>query len=142
MFSVAGRCLETPGINRYDKMSLLVNRWLTQIHLVAPGGLSTVAKARRGRPISIWWGRGAPWGALGRIRVDPPTLSGGSTWYWSVLSSILWQTRSTTSKKHRYSPRFLFLAPYDVPGHLGALLNRFRRRKHRKPHFRNKNHSA
>ena len=56
--------LETSGIDRYDKMPLLVNRWLTQIHLVVPGGLSTVAKAWRGRPISIWWGKGAPWGAL------------------------------------------------------------------------------
>ena len=70
--------LETPGIDKYDKMEFLVDRWLTQIHLVAPEGLSTVAEARRGRPISIWWGRGAQWGALGRIGVvkkdefDPP----------------------------------------------------------------------
>ena len=43
---------ETSGIDKYDKIPLLVNRCLTQFHLVAPGGLSTVAKARRGRPIS------------------------------------------------------------------------------------------
>ena len=30
--------LETPGMDKYDKMPLLVDRWLTQIHLVAPGG--------------------------------------------------------------------------------------------------------
>ena len=52
--------LETSVIDRYDKMPLLVNRWLAQIHLVAPGGLSKVTKARRGRPRSIRWGRGAP----------------------------------------------------------------------------------
>jgi len=47
--------LETSGIDRYDKMPLLVNRWLTQIRLVDPGGLSNVATARRGRPGLIWW---------------------------------------------------------------------------------------
>ena len=42
--------LETSGIDRYDKMPLLVNQWLTQIHLVAPGGPAIVAKAKRGQP--------------------------------------------------------------------------------------------
>ena len=39
--------LETTGIDKYDKIPLLVNRRLTQIQVVAPGGLSKVAKARR-----------------------------------------------------------------------------------------------
>ena len=37
--------LETSEMDRYDKMLLLVNRWLAQIHLVAPGGPSKEAKA-------------------------------------------------------------------------------------------------
>ena len=53
-FCSARNTLETPGIDKYDKISLLVinNRWLTQIHLVAPGGLSLskIAMSRRGRP--------------------------------------------------------------------------------------------
>ena len=32
---IAGKCLETPGIDRYDKIALRVNRWLTQVHPVA-----------------------------------------------------------------------------------------------------------
>ena len=110
--------LKTSGIDRYGKMPLLVYRWLTQIHLVTPGGLSTVDKARRGRSISIWWGGGAPWGALGRIGVvlentirRPSLVSRGSPR----------QNRPKTSKKHRNSPIFIFLTPYDVPGHPGAL---------------------
>ena len=55
--------LKTPGIDRYDKMLLLDDRSSTQIQVVAPGGLSIVATARRGRSMSIRWGRGAPWGA-------------------------------------------------------------------------------
>ena len=41
----ARKGLETPGIDSYDKISLLVNRWLTQIHLVASGGPPKVVKA-------------------------------------------------------------------------------------------------
>ena len=43
----AHKGLETPGIDRYDKISLLVNRWLTQIHLVASGGPPKVVKPKR-----------------------------------------------------------------------------------------------
>ena len=46
----ARKGLETPGIDSYDKISLLVNRWLTQIHLVASGGPPKVVKARRSAP--------------------------------------------------------------------------------------------
>ena len=55
--------LKTPGIDRYDKMLLLDDRSSAQIQVVAPGGLSIDATARRGRSTSIRWGRGAPRGA-------------------------------------------------------------------------------
>ena len=54
----AHKGLETPGIDRYDKISLLVNRWLTQIHLVASGGPPKVVKARRNAP---------KWGAIALV---------------------------------------------------------------------------
>ena len=60
--------LKTSGIDRYDEMLLLDDRSSAQIQVVAPGGLSIVATARRGRSMSIrWgpWGRGAPWAAQG-----------------------------------------------------------------------------
>ena len=67
--------LETSGIDRYDKMPLLVNRWLTQIHLVVPGGLSTVAKAWRASEIvqyrsgGVRVPYGVPWRLVERIGV-------------------------------------------------------------------------
>ena len=69
--------LETPEIYRYGKSELMADRRSAQIQIVASGGPSKVATAPRGRSISIWWGRGAPWGAPERVGVvkkpiDPP----------------------------------------------------------------------
>ena len=61
--------LKPPAIDRYDKMLLLDDRSSAQIQVVAPGGLSIDATARRGRSMSIRWGRGAPWGAPERVGV-------------------------------------------------------------------------
>ena len=48
-FQINVRGMETSGIDTYDESTLLVDRRLTQIQVVAPGGLSKVAKARRDR---------------------------------------------------------------------------------------------
>ena len=47
MFNGVQTMFNPQGIARDDKYALLVNRWLTQIQLVAPGGPSKVAKVRR-----------------------------------------------------------------------------------------------
>ena len=51
--------LETPEIDRYDKMLLLDDRSPTQMQVATSKRPSTLAKERRGRPISIRWGRDA-----------------------------------------------------------------------------------
>ena len=42
--------LETSEMNILGKVLLLVNRWLAQIHVVAPGGPPKQAKAQRAWP--------------------------------------------------------------------------------------------
>ena len=76
-------------------MPLLANRWLTQIHLVATGGPSRVATARRGQSRLIWigqgcliegtWVRAQSWVGI-RISETKVAKKKGSGWFGWVRS--------------------------------------------------------
>ena len=117
--------LETSGIDRYDKMPLLINRWLTQIHLVAPECPSKVAKAWRCRPRS------------NRLTTPYPlpTPPGGRSWYYyppetpdrswltaprlSECRQTFWSERMDLSKPPVLKPDVAFYHIYiSIPGEI------------------------
>ena len=67
--------LETSEMNKLGKMLLLVNRWLAQIHLVAPGGPSKEAKAEDAWPkLASGWSTLALWRSDISLGYPYPTI--------------------------------------------------------------------